>query len=107
MRLHWVGLITGGLGVGLALVPGLLPHTGDLRILLLSGMLVVSSSILGFDLPFPRKHIIVMTILIGSLILISGVSMVMAGHTYMLYFICFPSSGLILYGLREVLKGEK
>jgi hypothetical protein len=107
MRLHWVGLITGGLGVGLALVPGLMPHTEDSRILLLSGMLVVSSSILGFDLPFPRNQIIVMTILIGSLIFIGGVLMVMAGHTSMLYVICFPSSGLILYGSREVLKGEK
>jgi hypothetical protein len=107
MKLHWLGLIAGGLVVGLALVPGLLPHNVDVGMVLLSGMLLASYSILGFDLPFPRKQVAILTFVLGSLILICGVLMVLAGHTIVLYIVGFPSLGLILFGLREVLEARR
>jgi hypothetical protein len=103
MKLHWFGLLAGMLFYFLALLPGLLPHRADMLFMIFSGMLVATSSFLGFDNPSPLKKLSGILMTIGGLVLLGGVFMVLIGHPYILYIVAVPSLGFILFGLRQLL----
>lgn len=107
MKWHWIGLITGVLFYILALIPGMLPHRVDILFMILSGMLIASYSFMGFDVPSPRKKLAVSSLMIGSLVLLSGVLMAIVGHAYILFIVAVPSLGFVFFGLRYLLDEKK
>ena len=110
MKLHWLGLILGITFYLLVLIPGVLPHHVDMMFMILSGMLIVSFTIIGFDVPTPRKKLAVSSLLIGCLVFLAGVLMAISGHPYILFVVAVPSLGLVSLVLKHLLadlKGAK
>jgi hypothetical protein len=75
--------------------------------MILSGLLIVSFTIIGFDVPTPRKKLAVSSLLIGCLVLLAGVLMAISGHPYILFIIAVPALGLVFFGLRQLLDERK
>lgn len=100
MKWHWFGLIAGVLLYILALIPGLPPHRADVLFMILSGMLVASISILGFDTPHPSRKLGLMLVAIGALLFLGSALMAAFEHPYVLFIIAVPSLGLALFGVR-------
>lgn len=107
MKLHWFGLILGITFYILALIPGVLPHRVDIIFMILSGLLIVSFTIIGFDIPTPRKKLAILSLLIGCLVFLAGVLMTISGHPYILFIVAVPSVGLVFFGLRQLLNERK
>ena len=110
MKLHWLGIILGITFYILALIPGVLPHRVDMTFMILSGLLIVSFTIIGFDIPTPRKKLAVSSLLIGCLILLAGVLMAISGHPYILFIVAVPSLGFIFLALKHLhadMNGDK
>ena len=104
MKPQWIILI---LGFGLyvfALIPGVLPHRMDVLAMIISGMLIGSLAIIGFDLPFHPKKVGRIFLVIGVLVFLAGIVMALFGHGYFVFIIAVPSLGLALLGFRELKK---
>lgn len=110
MKLHWLGLILGVTFYVLAFIPGVPPHRMDMAFMILSGLLIASFTIIGFDIPTPRKKIAVLSLLVGCLVLLAGVLLAISGHPYILFIIAVPSLGFVFLALKHLLadlKGDK
>lgn len=97
------------LGVGLyifALFPGILPHRLDVIAMIISGILIGSLAIIGFDIPFHPKKVGRIFLVSGILVFLAGIVMALSGHAYYLFIVAVPSLGAALLGFRE-LKREK
>jgi hypothetical protein len=107
MKLHWLGLIGGVFFYILALLPGVLPHRADIVFMIFSGLLIASFTFIGFDIPSPRKKLAILSLTIGSLVLIGAALMAITGHPYILFIIAVPTLGLVFFGLRQLLDERK
>jgi len=104
MKWHWFGMIVGALLYILALIPGFPPHRADIVFMTLSGMLVASVSVLGFDLPYPHKKLGIALLTFGCVLFLGSVLMIIFDHPYILFVTLIPSLALVLFGLRLLAK---
>jgi hypothetical protein len=106
MKPQWILLILGAGLYVLALFPGAIPHRADMQVMIISGMLIASVSILGFDHPYPHKKMGVALLTIGCVLFLSGVLMAIFKHPYILFVTIVPSLGLVLFGIRLQIKRD-
>lgn len=104
MKWHWFGLVAGALLYILALIPGFSPHRADVLFMILSGMLIASISVLGFDTPYQYKRLGRFLVVIGCLLFLGSALMSIFQHPYILFVMAVPSIGLVLFGVRLLVK---
>ena len=106
MKPQWVILLLGFGLYAFALIPGLLPHRLDIIAMVISGMLLGSLVIIGFDLPYHPKQVGRIFLTIGALLLLAGIMMALFGHPYYLFVIAVPSLGAALLGLQALKRSD-
>jgi hypothetical protein len=102
-------MLIAGLGLyGFVLVPGILPHSIDIIVTILSAMIIASVAIFGFDNPKVEKGVASLMIAVSLIMLVAGISVARAGHDYVLFLLSVPATGLGLFGARKFfVKREK
>ena len=108
MKWHWITLLAGfGLYV-LALIPGILPHSVDVAVMIASGISLLSVAVFGFDTVHVDRNLAVLMITISLLMLIAGIVQARQGHGYILLLLAAPALGLGVFGARKLMdKREK
>lgn len=107
MRWQWVILLV-GLGLySFALIPGILPHSVDVVIIILSGVSLFSVAVLGFDTIHVEGSLAIQLIILSLLMLIAGIVLARQGHEYILLLLAVPALGLGVFGARKLLDGRK
>lgn len=108
MKWHWVMLL---IGLGLyvfVLIPGILPHSVDVVVMILSGISLLSVAVFGFDTVHVDRNLAVLMIILSLLMLIVGTVLAWQGHGYILLLLSVPAIGLGIFGMRKLLdKREK
>ena len=108
MKWHWVILLVGlGLYV-LVLIPGILPHSADVAVTMLSGMGMVSVAIFGFDTTHVDRNLAILMISLSLLMLVVGIVLARQDHGNILLLLSMPALGLGIFGARKLMdKREK
>lgn len=102
MKWHWVMLLA-GLGVyALVLVPGFLPHTMDLLVAMLAGLIIATVAVLGFDSTRVDRRLARLMVAVGLIMLVAAIVLAWRGHIYLLLLLSVPALGLGLFGLRKL-----
>ena len=102
MKWHWVMLL-GGLGLyGLALVPGILPHTIDIPIAMLAGMTIATVAVLGFDSTKLNRRLARLMVAVSLLIFLAGIVLARQRHNSLLLVLSMPAIGTGVFGLRKL-----
>lgn len=102
MKWHWVVLLAGQGLYGLALVPGILPHTIDIPIAMLAGMTIATVAALGFDSTKLNRKLARLMVAVSLLILLAGIFLARQGHNSLLLVLSVPAIGLGIFGLRKL-----
>lgn len=107
MKWHWI-LLLAGLGLyALVLIPGLVPHTIDIAITVLAGMIIATVAVFGFDSTHVDRRLASLMVVVGSAVLLTGITLAWRGHAYSLVLLSVPAIGLGLFGLRKLLDERK
>lgn len=108
MKWHW-SLLTAGFALYiLVLIPGILPHSIDVAVTILSGVSMASVAIFGFDSIHVDRRLAILMIILGLIMLSVGISLAWQGHLYILLLLAAPVIGLGIFGARKLMdKREK
>ena len=108
MKWHW-SLLTAGFALYLlVLIPGILPHSIDVAVTILSGVSMASVAIFGFDSIHVDRRLAILMIILGLIMLSVGISLARQGHVYILLLLSVPAIGLGIFGVRNLIdKREK
>ncbi len=108
MKWHWVMLL---MGLGLyvfVLIPGILPHSVDVAVTMLSGMGMVSVAIFGFDTSHVDRNLAILMIILSLLMLVVGIVLARQDHGNILLLLSMPALGFGIFGARKLMdKREK
>ncbi len=108
MKWHWSLLFAGFVLYLLVLIPGVLPHSVDVAVMILSGISLLSVAIIGFDTVHVEGSLAVLMIILSLLMLIAGIVLAWQGHGYVLFLLTVPALGLGILGARKLMdKREK
>ena len=92
----------------LVLIPGILPHSIDVAVTILSGVSMASVAIFGFDSIHVDRRLAVLMLILGLIMLSVAISLARQGHVYLLLLLSVPAIGLGIFGARNLLdKREK
>lgn len=107
MKWHWM-LLLAGLGLyGLVLVPGFLPHTMDIAVAMLAGMIIATVAVFGFDSTHVDKRLATLMVATGLIMLVAAIVLAWQGHSYLLLLLTVPALSLGLFGLRKIHEERK
>ncbi|GAB4455176.1 MAG: hypothetical protein HRF47_08180 [Chloroflexota bacterium] len=108
IKWHWIVLLVGfGLYV-LVPIPGILPHSVDVVVMILSGISLLSVAIFGFDTVHVEGGLAISMVTLSLLMLIAGIVLAWQGHGYILFLLAAPALGLGMFGARKLMdKREK
>jgi hypothetical protein len=108
MKWHWSLLSAGLVLYLLVLIPGLLPHSIDVVVTILSGVSMASIAIFGFDSIHVDRRLAVLMLILGLIMLGMGFSLARQGHVYLLLLLSVPAIWLAIFGARNLIdKREK
>ncbi len=108
MKWHWSLLSAGLVLYLLVLIPGILPHSIDVVVTILSGVSMASVAIFGFDSIHVDRRLAVLMLILGLIMLSVGISLARQGHDYLLLLLSVPAIGLGIFGARNLIdKREK
>ena len=108
MKWHWSLLSAGLVLYLLVLIPGILPHSIDVAVTILSGVSMASVAIFGFDSIHVDRRLAVLMLILGLIMLSVAISLARQGHVYLLLLLSVPAIGLGIFGARNLLdKREK
>ncbi|MBV6391177.1 MAG: hypothetical protein KPEEDBHJ_00385 [Anaerolineales bacterium] len=108
MKWHWSLLFAGFILYILVLIPGVLPHSVDVAVMILSGISLLSIAVFGFDTIHVDRILAVLMITLSLLMLIAGIVLAWQGHGYILFLLAVPALGLGMFGARKLMdKREK
>ena len=92
----------------LVLIPGILPHSIDVAVTILSGVSMASVAIFGFDSIHVDRRLAILMIILGLIMLSVGISLARQDHGYILLLLAVPALGLGIFGARKLMdKREK
>lgn len=92
----------------LALIPGILPHSVDVAVMIFSGISLLTVAVFGFDTIHVDRNLAVLMIILSLLMLIAGIVLVWQGHGYILLLLAVPAFELGMFGVRKLMdKREK
>jgi uncharacterized membrane protein YfcA len=108
MKWHWSLLFAGLVLYLLVLIPGILPHSVDVAVMILSGVSMASVAIFGFDSIHVDRRLAVLMLILSLIMLSVGISLARQGHGYILLLLAVPALGLGIFGVRNLIdKREK
>ncbi|MCL4270574.1 MAG: hypothetical protein KJZ72_13560, partial [Anaerolineales bacterium] len=103
MKWHWSLLFAGFILYILVLIPGVLPHSVDVAVMILSGISLLSIAVFGFDTIHVDRILAVLMITLSLLMLIAGIVLAWQGHGYILFLLAVPALGLGMFGARKLM----
>ena len=108
MKWHWLVLVAGFGLYMLVLIPGILPHSVDVAVIMLSGIGMVSVAIFGFDTTHVDRNLAILMIILSLLMLVVGIVLARQDHGNILFLLSIPAIGLGIFGARKLVdKREK
>lgn len=108
MKWHWCLLFAGFILYILVLIPGVLSHSVDVAVMILSGISLLSIAVFGFDTIHVDRILAILMITLSLLMLIAGIVLAWQGHGYILFLLAVPALGLGMFGARKLMdKREK
>ena len=108
MKWHWSLLTAGFILYALVLIPGILPHSIDVAVTILSGVSMASVAIFGFDAIHVDRRLAVLMLILGLVMLSVGILLARQGHVDLLLLLSVPALGLGVFGARNLMdKREK
>ena len=102
MKWHWSLLTAGFILYALVLIPGILPHSIDVAVTILSGVSMASVAIFGFDSIHVDRQLAALMLILSLIMLSVGISLARQGHVYILLLLSVPAIGLGIFGARNL-----
>jgi hypothetical protein len=87
----------------LVLIPGILPHSVDVVVMILSGISLLSVAVFGFGTVHVDGNLAILMITMSLLMLIVGTVLARQGHGHILLLLAVPALGLGLFGMRKLM----
>lgn len=102
MKWPWFALLAGmGLYV-MSFIPGFLPHSIDIVVISLAGVMTASVAVFGFESTHISKQFSTLLIAISAIMFTVGIMLMQQGHNNILWLISVPATGFGLFGFRKL-----